>query len=127
MSRRRRRRGFRPRPAQPWSTFVRTAHAGSSRSGSASAAGIPGLLRPAGTGAIGFYGRPGVGGDGTPGPTQRAAELQAPILALQAGADQNNTAGGKAALPAGLAAAGGGAAGRAPIGGPHHPFLPPPG
>src|SRR5207342_2348109 len=33
-------------------------------------------------GAIGFYGRPGVGRDGSLGPTQRAAELKAPILAL---------------------------------------------
>jgi carboxymethylenebutenolidase len=42
-------------------------------------------------GAIGFYGRPGMR-DGTPGPTQRAAEMTAPVLALQAGADQNITA-----------------------------------
>jgi carboxymethylenebutenolidase len=40
-------------------------------------------------GAIGFYGRPGPGADGSPGPTQRAAETRAPILALQAGDDQN--------------------------------------
>src|SRR5918999_5377003 len=39
-------------------------------------------------GAIGFYGRPGVGRDGTPGPAARAAELRAPILALMGGADQ---------------------------------------
>ena len=39
-------------------------------------------------GAIGFYGRPGVGGDGSPGPTQRAAELQGPILGLMGGDDQ---------------------------------------
>src|SRR6266702_4054995 len=38
--------------------------------------------------AIGFYGRPGVSPDGRPGPTRLAAELGAPILALQAGADQ---------------------------------------
>jgi carboxymethylenebutenolidase len=38
-------------------------------------------------GAIGFYGRPGPGRDGSPGPIQRAAELRAPILALQAGDD----------------------------------------
>lgn len=38
-------------------------------------------------GAIGFYGRPGPGNDGSPGPTQRAAEMGAPILALQAGDD----------------------------------------
>jgi carboxymethylenebutenolidase len=38
-------------------------------------------------GAIGFYGRPGEGSDGSPGPTQRAAELEAPILALMGGAD----------------------------------------
>jgi carboxymethylenebutenolidase len=39
-------------------------------------------------GAIGFYGRPGVGNDGSPGPAQRAAELEAPILALMGGADE---------------------------------------
>ena len=38
-------------------------------------------------GAIGFYGRPGPGRDGSAGPTQRAAELKAPILALMGGAD----------------------------------------
>ena len=43
-------------------------------------------------GAIGFYGRPGRGADGSPGPTQRASEMTAPILALQAGDDQNITA-----------------------------------
>jgi len=42
-------------------------------------------------GAIGFYGMPGER-DGQPGPTQRAAELAAPILALQAGADGHITA-----------------------------------
>ena len=42
-------------------------------------------------GAVGFYGNPGER-DGAPGPTQRAAEMEAPILALQAGADQNITA-----------------------------------
>ena len=39
-------------------------------------------------GAIGFYGRPGVTSDGLPGAQQRAAELEAPILALMGGADQ---------------------------------------
>jgi carboxymethylenebutenolidase len=39
-------------------------------------------------GAVGFYGRPGEGRDGTPGPAQRAGELRAPILALMGGADQ---------------------------------------
>lgn len=39
-------------------------------------------------GAIGFYGRPGEGSDGSPGPTQRAGELDAPILALMGGADE---------------------------------------
>jgi carboxymethylenebutenolidase len=43
-------------------------------------------------GAVGFYGRPGEAQDGTPGPTQRAREMKAPILALQAGADQSITA-----------------------------------
>jgi carboxymethylenebutenolidase len=38
-------------------------------------------------GAIGFYGRPGPARDGKPGPTARAAELHAPILALMGGAD----------------------------------------
>jgi carboxymethylenebutenolidase len=42
-------------------------------------------------GAVGFYGGPGER-NGVPGPIQRAAELEAPILALQAGADQNITA-----------------------------------
>ncbi len=39
-------------------------------------------------GSIGFYGRPGPGRDGSAGPAQRAAELQAPILALMGGADE---------------------------------------
>ena len=38
-------------------------------------------------GAIGFYGRPGPGRDGSAGPTARAAELAAPILALMGGND----------------------------------------
>jgi carboxymethylenebutenolidase len=37
--------------------------------------------------AIGFYGRPGVGRDGSLGPAQRADEFEAPILALMGGAD----------------------------------------
>jgi carboxymethylenebutenolidase len=57
-------------------------------------------------GAIGFYGRPGPGNDGSPGPTQRAAELQAPVLALQAGDDKNITAEDNAAFDAALTAAG---------------------
>jgi len=43
-------------------------------------------------GAVGFYGRPGVSQDGRPGPAQAAARMEAPILALQGGADQNITA-----------------------------------
>jgi carboxymethylenebutenolidase len=39
-------------------------------------------------GAIGFYGRPGPGRDGSPGPADRAGELGAPILALMGGADE---------------------------------------
>ena len=39
-------------------------------------------------GAIGFYGRPGIARDGSNGPTRRAGELQAPILALMGGADE---------------------------------------
>lgn len=38
-------------------------------------------------GAVGFYGRPGPGRDGSPGPAQRAAEMACPILALQGGDD----------------------------------------
>jgi carboxymethylenebutenolidase len=41
-------------------------------------------------GAIGFYGNPTT--RDAPGPTERAGEMKAPILALQAGADQNITA-----------------------------------
>jgi carboxymethylenebutenolidase len=41
-------------------------------------------------GAVGFYGMPGER-NGIAGPTQRAREIEAPILALQAGADQNIT------------------------------------
>jgi carboxymethylenebutenolidase len=40
-------------------------------------------------GAIGFYGQPGVGRDGAPGPSSFADEIEAPILALQAGDDAN--------------------------------------
>jgi carboxymethylenebutenolidase len=39
-------------------------------------------------GVIGFYGRPGAGRDGSPGPAQRAAEFRCPVLALMGGADQ---------------------------------------
>jgi carboxymethylenebutenolidase len=66
-----------------------------------SAAGGHGLA-----GAIGFYGRPVEGRDGTPGPTQRASQLEAPILALQAGADQHITAEDNAAFEEALTAAG---------------------
>jgi carboxymethylenebutenolidase len=41
-------------------------------------------------GAVGFYGNPGER-EGAPGPIQRAGELDAPILALQAGVDQGIT------------------------------------
>ncbi|HET7556105.1 MAG TPA: dienelactone hydrolase family protein [Gaiellaceae bacterium] len=40
-------------------------------------------------GVVGFYGRPGVSPDGRPGPEQLADKIDAPLLALQAGADQN--------------------------------------
>ena len=40
------------------------------------------------TGAVGFYGRPGEGRDGSPGPIQRVEEIEAPILGLMGGADQ---------------------------------------
>jgi carboxymethylenebutenolidase len=38
-------------------------------------------------GAIGFYGRPGPGQDGSPGPAERAGDFAAPILALMGGND----------------------------------------
>jgi carboxymethylenebutenolidase len=57
-------------------------------------------------GAVGFYGRPGEGRDGAPGPAQRASEIDAPILALQAGADQNITAEDNAAFKQALEDAG---------------------
>ena len=66
-----------------------------------SAAGGHGLA-----GAVGFYGRPGPGQDGTPGPAQRADEMECPILALQAGDDQNITAEDNAAFESALAASG---------------------
>jgi carboxymethylenebutenolidase len=56
-------------------------------------------------GAVGFYGMPGER-NGQPGPTQRAAEIEAPILALQAGDDQNITAEHNAAFEQALAAGG---------------------
>ena len=56
-------------------------------------------------GAVGFYGMPGER-NGVPGPTARAAELDAPILALKAGDDQNITAEHNAAFDAALATAG---------------------
>jgi carboxymethylenebutenolidase len=57
------------------------------------------------SGAVGFYGMPAERG-GTPGATERASELEAPILALQAGDDQNITAEHNAAFEQALAAAG---------------------
>jgi carboxymethylenebutenolidase len=56
-------------------------------------------------GAIGFYGQPGER-NGVPGATARAAEINAPILALQAGDDANITAEDNAAFDAALTAAG---------------------
>jgi carboxymethylenebutenolidase len=43
-------------------------------------------------GAVGFYGRPGLGQDGSPGPVQRVNEIEAPILGLMGGADQGISA-----------------------------------
>ena len=57
-------------------------------------------------GAVGFYGRPGEGQDGSPGPAQRASAMEAPILALQAGDDVNITAEHNAAFDEALTAAG---------------------
>jgi carboxymethylenebutenolidase len=58
------------------------------------------------SGAIGFYGRPGVGRDGSPGPAQLAGRIEAPILALQAGADNNITADNNKEFADALTAAG---------------------
>jgi carboxymethylenebutenolidase len=55
-------------------------------------------------GAIGFYGRPVQGRDGSPGPAQRASEIECPILALQAGADHATSAEDNAAFDAALTA-----------------------
>ena len=57
------------------------------------------------SGAAGFYGMPAAR-DGSPGPADRAAEMQAPILALQAGDDQNITAEHNAAFGQALSDAG---------------------
>src|SRR6266536_283960 len=56
-------------------------------------------------GVVGFYGMPAER-NGVPGPTQRAGEMRAPILALQAGDDQHITAEHNAALDEALTAAG---------------------
>jgi len=57
------------------------------------------------SGAVGFYGMPAERG-GVPGPTQRAQEIAAPILALQAGDDANITAEHNVAFDRALTAAG---------------------
>jgi carboxymethylenebutenolidase len=55
-------------------------------------------------GAVGFYGAPGRREH--PGPADRAGEIEAPILALQAGEDQNITASDNAEFDQALSAAG---------------------
>src|SRR5205823_5012613 len=57
------------------------------------------------SGAIGFYGIPG-DRDGHPGPIARAAEIEAPVLALQGGADAHITAEHNAAFEQALTDAG---------------------
>ena len=57
-------------------------------------------------GAIGFYGRPGTGRDGSAGPAERAGELAAPILALMGGADAGIPVGDVKAFEHALDAAG---------------------
>src|SRR5271170_3034331 len=44
------------------------------------------------SGAVGFYGRPHPGRNGAPSPRDKAGEMEAPILALQGGADEHITA-----------------------------------
>jgi carboxymethylenebutenolidase len=58
------------------------------------------------SGAIGFYGRPGLGQDGSPGPIQLAGDLEAPILGLMGGADEAITAADVEAFDEALTAAG---------------------
>jgi carboxymethylenebutenolidase len=57
------------------------------------------------TGAVGFYGHPGER-NGVPGPIQRVADIECPILALQAGDDQNITAADNAQFDEALEVAG---------------------
>jgi carboxymethylenebutenolidase len=57
-------------------------------------------------GAIGFYGRPGPGNDGSPGPIERAGEMKAPILALQGGDDPSIPVADSNAFDEALTAAG---------------------
>ena len=57
-------------------------------------------------GAVGFYGRPGPGRDGSPGPIDRASEIAAPILALQGGDDPGIPVEDSQSLDAALDAAG---------------------
>ncbi|MGZ4400728.1 MAG: dienelactone hydrolase family protein [Gaiellaceae bacterium] len=56
-------------------------------------------------GAVGFYGRPGAS-NGAPGPEQLASKMNAPILALQAGNDQNISAEANEAFERALSDAG---------------------
>jgi len=56
-------------------------------------------------GAVGFYGMPATRNN-TAGPTERAGEIDAPILALQAGDDENITAEHNAAFDRALTEAG---------------------
>ena len=58
------------------------------------------------SGAVGFYGRPGPGRHGSPGPAQQADRIEAPILAHQGGADQGITAEDNAAFDEALTSAG---------------------
>ena len=57
-------------------------------------------------GAVGFYGRPGEGRDGSPGPAGRAGGMTAPILALMGGDDPAIPPEAVSELEAALAAAG---------------------
>jgi carboxymethylenebutenolidase len=57
-------------------------------------------------GAVGFYGRPGAGRPDSPGPTERAKEIRAPILALMGGDDPGIPLDDVAAFDEALGAAG---------------------
>ena len=105
-SRRRRPTTSSPTSAPPWTGYEARAPARSSRSASASAGATRGSRRRAVTGSRARSGSTASPPAASPGPIDRAAEMKAPILALQAGDDQNITAEVNAAFDEALTEAG---------------------